>query len=545
MPDLSTSGASIAPQLSQKLRQQAKADKHRGISALFEQDANRVNNFSFELEGIYFDLSKTHISSDLIKHYSSHATDIDFDTKRHQLLSGVKINRSENRSVLHTLLRDFNNQGIETEDSTNIDQAKRYAAQLKDKYRDIKQQLDSANSSITDIIHVGIGGSSLGTQLLFEALCSLSEKIKIHFIGNIDAHHLSRVLQQCQVESTLVIGVSKTFGTAETLCNISSIGDWFAANGVIDYISRVYAVTANSNNALKFGVPEHNIVQFAEWVGGRYSLWSAVSLSAILLLGMKKFDQLLAGAAAIDRYFYRTDVSQNICFLTASLDHYYTNYWSLDSRAIFPYDYRLRSLVSYLQQLETESNGKDRQINGDSVDQKTSAVVWGGVGTDVQHSVFQMMHQGTSIIPAEFILVAKADHDLLDHQTKLLANGIAQTAALLAGQSLQEVMDMDSESEISEQDAGAKVFSGERPSTTILLHELSPYSLGALLAFYEHRTFCGGLITNINSFDQMGVELGKRLASQVEDLLNNSDSVVEETGFDPSSISLIKKLLSK
>ena len=539
------STTSITAQLSQKLQNQAKLDKQAGIKSLFEHDDNRVENFSFELEGIYFDLSKTHLSSELIEHYCCHARDIGFKSRRHQLFSGVRINRSENRSVLHTLLRDPDNQGIELEDSANIDHAKRYAKQLQDKYLDIKKHLASGSSSITNIIHVGIGGSSLGTQLLFESLSSLSEETKIHFIGNIDAHHLSRVLLQCEVESTLVIGVSKTFGTAETLCNIRTIGDWFAANGVSDYLSKVYAVTANPKNAIDFGVPEQNIIRFAEWVGGRYSVWSAVSLSAILLLGMQKFEQFLAGAAAVDRYFYQTDAAQNICFLTAALDHYYTNYWQLDSRAIFPYDYRLRSLVNYLQQLETESNGKDRQINGDNVDQKTAVVVWGGVGTEVQHSVFQMMHQGTTIIPAEFILVAKAEHKLVDHQTQLLANGVAQTAALLAGQNLQAVMNMESETTITEQDAMAKVFAGERPSTTILLDELSPYSLGALLAFYEHRTFCGGLMTNINSFDQMGVELGKRLASQVESILRNPDKGFAETNFDPSSIALIKKLLSK
>jgi len=274
-------------------------------------------------------------------------------------------------------------------------------------------------------------------------------------------------------------------------------------------------------------------------------LW--VSLSAALVLGIDKFQQFLDGGAEIDRHFYSHEPSSNICFLAAMLDHYYVNFMGVKSRAIFAYDFRLRSLVDYLQQLETESNGKDRQRDGQPVDQQTSPVVWGGVGTDVQHSVFQMLHQGTSLIPSEFLLVKMADHELDSHHQELLANGLAQTAALLAGQDIDTVTRIHANDGSSELAMKAKVFSGDRPSTTILIERLTPKALGSLLAFYEHRTFCFGVFANINSFDQMGVELGKRLAKQVRPLLDSAEfdsrnikKSVE--GFDPSTLNLLSKL---
>ena len=276
---------------------------------------------------------------------------------------------------------------------------------------------------------------------------------------------------------------------------------------------------ASIDQAIENNIESENIVEFPNWVGGRYSVWSGVSLSVALVIGIKRFKELLSGARDVDNHFLETPLQSNFCFIAAMMDHYYVNYWGAQSRGIFAYDYRLRSIVDYLQQLETESNGKDRQISGEEVDQKTASVVWGGVGTDVQHSVFQLLHQGTLLIPAEFILVRKAAHNHTDHHQALLANAIAQPAALLQGQTEAEVRSLFTEDELSDIEVKAKIFSGERPSTTILIDELTPSSLGSLLAFYEHRTFCNGVLTNINSFDQMGVELGKRLARSVEPIL--------------------------
>jgi len=515
---------SISPAIRQSLTELAARDRQQGIQSLFAQDDNRAARFSYKQSDLYFDFSKTHISDELIALYSDFARDASFVDRRHELFSGARINVTEDRAVLHTLLRDPDNQGIAPQEPQLLDQAALSRSEFVKQYYQIEQQLAKREVPITDIIHVGIGGSSLGTQLVFESLTGLATAIRVHFIGNIDAHQLVAVLDQCDVHGTLVIGVSKTFTTAETLQNLRSIGEWYGRHGYDDYLASYIAVTANPDNAQQFGIDIRNIVSFPQWVGGRYSVWSSVSLSAALVLGIDKFDEFLAGGATIDRHFYQASAEQNICFLAAALDHYYVNFLGAGSRAIFAYDFRLRSLVDYLQQLETESNGKDRQRDGRPVDQLTSAVIWGGVGTDVQHSVFQMLHQGTSLIPSEFILVKQPDHDLIEHHRELLANGVAQPAALLAGQDLQTVRELHADEGLTELAMRAKVFSGNRPSTTMVVDELTPASLGALLAFYEHRTFCGGVLANINSYDQMGVELGKRLAKQVKPILDTSSA---------------------
>ncbi len=545
MTSLETSTQSISASIRSELSTLAKRDASDGIKPKFSDQPKRAEEMGFDVPGFYIDFSKTHLSDDLLAIYQRFASEIEFDSKRNALFSGAKINASEGRSVLHTLLRDEDNQGIEMERPETIVQAQDSKAQFLTQYQAIQAQLETRSTAVTDIIHVGIGGSSLGTQLVFEALTGLGATTKVHFIGNIDAHQLVAVLEQCNVESTLVIGVSKTFTTAETLQNLDSIANWFVQNGVAEPLSNFYGVTASPIKAAEYGIPSENVVSFPQWVGGRYSVWSSVSLSAALVMGIEKFEQFLQGAAQIDRHFYQTDVTSNVCFIAAMLDHYYGNFMDAKSRAIFAYDHRLRSLVDYLQQLETESNGKDRQRDGSPVDQETSPVVWGGVGTDVQHSVFQMLHQGTSLIPAEFILVKTPDHNLFDHHTELLANGLAQTAALLSGQDYQTVGRLHADEDLSDLTKRAKIFSGDRPSTTVLLEQLTPEALGALLAFYEHRTFCCGVLANINSYDQMGVELGKRLAKQLKPRLESGKSEAQKSAeeFDPSTLNLINRVM--
>ncbi|RBP53150.1 glucose-6-phosphate isomerase [Arenicella xantha] len=536
---------SIEPSLRKRLEALAVLDQRLGIKKKFISDSNRVNLMSKQIGDIYFDFSKTHISPELINIYSEFSDQIEFAKKRTDLFSGERINITEDRSVLHTLLRDPTNQGIDMRRPETLEQAQSSANQLLEQYAAITKELDARSTQVTDIIHVGIGGSALGPQLITEALSDVGGDITVHFIGNIDAHQLVAVLSACRVTSTLVIGVSKTFTTAETLQNINSIADWFAKHGEMNPLQNFYAVTAAPDNAVAYGIPEKNVVSFPQWVGGRYSVWSSVSLSAALVFGMDRFQEFLAGAASMDQHFYQTKPSENVCFLAAMLDHYYDNFMGASSKAIFAYDYRLRSLVDYLQQLETESNGKDRQVDGSPVDQETSPVVWGGVGTDVQHSVFQMLHQGTSLIPAEFILTLRADHEYPEHHLELLANGLAQTAALLAGQSLDEVKELHATEGLTDLAAKAKIFAGDKPSTTILLQRLNPTTLGALLAFYEHRTFCGGLFANINSYDQMGVELGKRLAKQLKPTIDpNAANVADgaKDAFDPSTQALITRV---
>ena len=541
---------SISQKINLSLANLAQNDLDHGIRSKFKDSISRATDFSFEHDGLYFDFSKTHISNELIEIYQQFANDINFVDQRKKFLSGERINNSEDRSVLHALLRDDTNQGIAMSEPLALQQAADSKKQFEEQYQQIKGQLDKRSVPIKDIIHVGIGGSSLGTQLVFEALKEVGSSITVHFIGNIDAHQLTDVFSKCSVDSTLVIGVSKTFTTAETLQNLDSIADWFKINGVTNPLEHFYGVTANPEKAVEYGILKDNAVSFPNWVGGRYSVWSSVSLSASLVIGWEKFEEFLAGAATIDQHFYTQELATNICFIAAMMDHYYVNYLDVSSKAIFAYDYRLRSLVDYLQQLETESNGKDRQRNGEPADQKTSPVVWGGVGTDVQHSVFQMLHQGTALIPSEFILVKTPDHNLLDHHQELLANGLAQTAALLAGQDYQTVGQIHQTEDLSELTMKAKIFSGNRPSSTVLLDRLTARNLGALLAFYEHRTYCFGVFTNINSYDQMGVELGKRLATQVKPLLDvrelddNQQAQKSADDFDQSTLNLLSRVVN-
>ena len=525
------------------LQQRADEDQSLGIKRKFASDDARTQRYSFEVTNdVFLDFSKTHIDAEILNHYLSLAEQVGVVEKRHAFLSGEKINNSENRSVLHPLLRDTENQGISMAADNALELARDAKQQFVSQCNLVAQGLDQRATPVTDIIHVGIGGSALGTQLLFEALSGLNPKYAVHFVSNIDAHQLADVLSKCQPESTMVIGVSKTFTTAETLQNLESIGAWMQAGGIADPKANMYGVTASPEHAMKWGVPEQNVVSFPTWVGGRYSVWSSVSLSVALLIGMDQFEQFLAGGAEIDRHFYHADLADNVCFIAAALDHYYTNFMGAGTRAIFAYDHRFRSLVDYLQQLETESNGKDRKADGEPVDVKTSAVIWGGVGTDVQHSVFQMLHQGTSLIPAEFILVKNADHELAEHHKVLLANGIAQTAALLSGQDMDDIERFHGDENLSDATKKAKLFSGNRPSTTLLVDRLTPKALGSLLAFYEHRTFFGGVLAQINSFDQMGVELGKRLAKQVRPLLDEGADV-GSSDFDESTKQLIQKII--
>jgi len=530
----------IPEDIASQLSELAKSDQERGISIKFTEDQGRAKRFSAQHGSVFFDFSKTHISEELIACYLSAAHGNKMPEVMQNFLAGEKINNTEQRSVLHTLLRDTDNQGIVMRDPEVLAEAFEAQKQFSQQFQEIEQALAQRETPVKDIIHVGIGGSSLGTQLLYQALKALGERRDIHFVGNIDGHQLVDVLDKCNPQSTLVIGVSKTFTTAETLQNLNSIAQWFKQQGITEPLGSFYGVTANPIAARDYGLEASNIVSFPEWVGGRYSVWSSVSLSAAILLGKQKFDRFLQGAALMDQHFYQTDLRDNVCFQAAIMDHYYANYMGVSSKAIFAYDYRFRSLVDYLQQLETESNGKDRDKEGNSVNSNTSMVVWGGVGTDVQHSVFQMLHQGTSIIPAEFILVKQPDHTHSEHHNELLANGVAQTAALLAGQDLATVQQLHGHEGLSDVAMKAKIFSGERPSMTLLLDALTPEALGSLLAFYEHRVFFGGVLVNINSFDQMGVELGKRLAKQVRPLIDQAK--FENTGFDASTEMLLKKL---
>jgi glucose-6-phosphate isomerase len=352
------------------------------------------------------------------------------------------------------------------------------------------------------VLHIGIGGSVLGPALLVDALSSDGGAVDVSFLSNIDLQAFDDAIAALDPATTLVLAVSKTFTTAETMANLSAALDWLQDGGVEDAYGRVIAITAAPEAAVEAGIDESRILQFSEGVGGRYSLWSSVSLSAALALGWNAFEELLEGAAEMDRHFRFTDPAGNAPLLAAFADLLYTQRVGCQSRGVFPYDERLRLLVPYLQQLEMESNGKSVTTSGKSVGRPTAPIVWGGVGTDAQHAVFQLLHQGTAIIPVEFVAVAEEDGAMPEHHRQLLLNAFAQGAALMRGK---------------ESDDPHRAYAGNRPSTTILLDRLDARSLGALIAFYEHRTFANAVLLGINPFDQFGVELGKEIARELSE----------------------------
>jgi glucose-6-phosphate isomerase len=375
-----------------------------------------------------------------------------------------------------------------------------------------------AFGEVTGILHIGIGGSVLGPKLLVEALGGAS-RLTLSFLSNIDPQAFLDAVAALDPATTVVVAVSKTFTTSETLANLDAAIGWLRDAGVADPYGRVVAVTASPEAAVDAGIDETRILQFSEGVGGRYSLWSSVSVSAALALGWNFFEELLEGAAEMDRHFRYADTAENVPLLAAFADLLYTRKLGSQSRAVFPYDERLRLLVSYLQQLEMESNGKSVTVDGAPVGGPTAPVVWGGVGTDAQHAVFQLLHQGTALIPVEFVAVAQDDSHIPAHHRQLLLNAFAQGAALMRG---------------SKSDDPHRSYPGNRPSATILLDRLDARTLGALLAFYEHRTFANAVLLGINPFDQFGVELGKAIARELAEGAGDSD-------LDPSTRALMER----
>ena len=461
------------------------------LNQLFEEDADRLKYLGLEQSGIYFDLSKTHLNQQAIQAFQELAGDVGLPAKMNALLSGEPVNISEGRAAEHCAERG-------TGDPASVDNAQALHRRMKS----LIEIIDSgALGEFTQIIHLGIGGSALGPKMLHQALKLGDEKYELAVVSNIDGTALEPVLERFTAEKTLLVIASKTFTTAETLLNAQSVLDWMREQGVVDPLGQVVALTADPEQAVKWGVDETRILPFSETVGGRYSLWSSIGFSVALALGHDVFADLLAGAAAMDEHFQAAGWDQNIPVLAAFADQYYAQVRGCETRAVFAYDERLGLLPDYLQQLEMESNGKSVTIDGEPLSLNSSPIVWGGVGTDAQHAVFQLLHQGSHLVPVEFLAVIEPGDSLSPaHHNGLLLNCFAQGAALMAGK---------------KSDDSHRNYQGDRPSVTILLEELEARSLGALLAFYEHRTFVNAVLLNINPFDQFGVELGKQMANKL------------------------------
>lgn len=459
------------------------------LGQLFEGNGNRLDNLAFEQAGIYFDFSKTHLDPDVVRSFQELADDIGLPATTDALLSGDPVNVSEGRAAEHCAERGTGN-------PASIENARA----LHQRMKSLIEIIDSgALGEFTQIIHLGIGGSALGPKMLHRALRIGDEKYELEVVSNIDGTALEPVLERFTADKTLLVIASKTFTTAETLLNAQSVLDWMREQGVADPLGQVVALTASPEQAVQWGIDETRILPFSETVGGRYSLWSSIGFSVALALGYDVFADLLAGAAAMDQHFQEATWDRNIPVLAAFADQYYAQVRACETRAVFAYDERLGLLPDYLQQLEMESNGKSVTLDGEPLSLNSSPIIWGGVGTDAQHAVFQLLHQGTHLVPVEFLAVVEPG-DSLDpaHHNGLLLNCFAQGAALMSGK---------------KSDDSHRNYPGDRPSVTILMEELEAHSLGALLAFYEHRTFVNATLLGINPFDQFGVELGKQMAN--------------------------------
>lgn len=484
--------------------------ERRPISALFEAESDRLDRMSLDECGLHFDFSKTHLSAEHLSAFAGLAEAQRLSDARDAMFSGGLANPTEGRAAEHTAERG---EGA----AESVDLARHLHARMRTLIDLIEAE---AFGPVRHILHIGIGGSALGPELLIDALGRDSGRYDTAVVSNVDGAALAQAVRHFDPETTLLVIASKTFTTSETMLNAASALQWMQENGVGDPYGKVIALTASPDRALEFGVDETRILPFSESVGGRFSLWSSIGFPAALALGWAAFEELLEGAAAMDRHFRHAPVDRNAPILAAFVDRYYANLAGAGTRAVFAYDERLRLLPSYLQQLEMESNGKSVRIDGAPVGRATAPITWGGVGTDAQHAVFQLLHQGTHLVPVEFLASIEPGHTLgPDHHDQLIGNCIAQGAALLAGRA---------------SDDPHRSYSGDRPSSTILLDRLDPRTLGALLAFYEHRTLANAALLGINPFDQFGVELGKEMAKAIDD--------ADPDSFDPSTRALLHRV---
>ena len=494
----------------------------------FAKDAKRATNFSLESSGLFLDYSKNRMTAETKSLLLVLARERGVEARRNAMFSGEHINTTENRAVMHVALRGrgarryrVDGQDVMPEVKRVLEQMQRFSHQVRDGV-----WKGYTGSAITDIVNIGIGGSDLGPQMVCEALRTyIPQGLNVHFVSNVDGAALDRVLSSVAAETTLFIVASKTFTTQETLTNATSARRWFLENGGTnaDVAKHFVAVSTNAAAVAKFGIDTANMFEFWDWVGGRYSLWSSIGLSIAIAIGMDAFEELLAGANAMDEHFATAPLEKNMPVLLALVGIWNVNFLGATSQCVAPYAQDLHRLPAYLQQLEMESNGKSVDRDGKPLTVASCPVIWGEPGTNGQHAFFQLLHQGTNVIPVDFIAALHTDseNDLdASHHRLLLANCFAQSEALMVGKSAEKVRAELAASGMSEVQVAAlvphKLFAGNRPSNTILLHELTPKSLGALIALYEHKVFVQGVIWNINSFDQWGVELGKQLAKTID-----------------------------
>ncbi|PWK76472.1 glucose-6-phosphate isomerase [Mucilaginibacter oryzae] len=518
----------------------------KSLKELFDTDDQRFNKFSIQFEDILLDYSKNRIDDETLALLIQLAKECSLKEAIEAMYSGEKINVTEGRPVLHIALRNRSNTPIYVDGKDVMPDVNRVLDQMKAFSEAIisGEWKGYTGKAITDVVNIGIGGSDLGPVMVTEALKAYKNHLNLHFVSNVDGTHIVETLKAVNPETTLFLVASKTFTTQETMGNAHSARDWFLAGGATeaDVAKHFAALSTNAAAVEKFGIDTKNMFEFWDWVGGRYSLWSAIGLSIALSIGFENFTDLLAGAHATDNHFKTADFDQNIPVIMGLLGIWYNNFFEAETNVILPYDQYLHRFSAYFQQGDMESNGKHVDRNGKEVDYSTGPIIWGEPGTNGQHAFYQLIHQGTKLIPADFIAPAQSHNPLGEHHNMLLSNFFAQTEALMNGKTEEEVIEElkaagKSDEEIAKI-APFKVFEGNRPTNSFLLKKITPYTLGALIAMYEHKIFTQGIIWNIYSFDQWGVELGKQLAGKILPELKDD---AEVSSHDSSTNGLINQ----
>ncbi|WP_314205008.1 glucose-6-phosphate isomerase [Capnocytophaga bilenii] len=513
--------------------------KDRHTLSLFEKDAARADKFSIQWHDFYVDYSKNRIDEETLKLLVNLAEECGLKDAIGKYFGGDLINNTEKRAVLHTALRAPENSVINVDGKNVMPEV----AAVKHKIKQFSEEVIAGKrkgftgKAFTDVVNIGIGGSDLGPAMVTEALKFYKNHLNVHFISNVDGDHVLETIKHLNPETTLIVIVSKTFTTLETLSNALTVKEWFLKAGSEKDIAKHFvAVSTNLQEIDKFGIDPDNVFPMWDWVGGRFSLWSAVGLSIALSVGYDNFEKLLKGAHAMDEHFRTAPFEKNIPVVLALLSVWYNNFYGAESQAIIPYTQYLQRFAAYLQQGIMESNGKQTDRDGNAIPYQTGVIIWGEPGTNSQHAFFQLIHQGTKLIPTDFIGFKHSLHGNADHHNKLMANFFAQTEALLKGKTEAEVR-KEMGDKVNEALVPFKVFTGNRPTTSFLIDKLTPESLGSLIAMYEHKIFVEGVIWNIYSYDQWGVELGKQLASKIlKDIAG-----AEISAHDSSTTNLLKQ----
>ncbi|EMD1973111.1 glucose-6-phosphate isomerase [Escherichia coli] len=517
------------------------------IADLFAKDGDRFSKFSATFgDQMLVDYSKNRITEETLAKLQDLAKECDLAGAIKSMFSGEKINRTENRAVLHVALRNCSNTPILVDGKDVMPEVNAVLEKMKTFSEAIisGEWKGYTGKAITDVVNIGIGGSDLGPYMVTEALRPYKNHLNMHFVSNVDGTHIAEVLKKVNPETTLFLVASKTFTTQETMTNAHSARDWFLkAAGDEKHVAKHFAALSTNAKAVgEFGIDTANMFEFWDWVGGRYSLWSAIGLSIVLSIGFDNFVELLSGAHAMDKHFSTTPAEKNLPVLLALIGIWYNNFFGAETEAILPYDQYMHRFAAYFQQGNMESNGKYVDRNGNVVDYQTGPIIWGEPGTNGQHAFYQLIHQGTKMVPCDFIAPAITHNPLSDHHQKLLSNFFAQTEALAFGKSRevveQEYRDQGKDPATLDYVVPFKVFEGNRPTNSILLREITPFSLGALIALYEHKIFTQGVILNIFTFDQWGVELGKQLANRILPELKDDKEI---SSHDSSTNGLINR----